>query len=471
MHFADVVNAFVAGVWRFGCSEIETGREVAVRKVQPEPEPVMPASQPRHLRLPSRRTAPRAVVAWLGVLLVGCAGDSSDGSTAAAGFNRRPLVRPSRTLGLQSGESFPDLLLRGGLSAPDARRLLDQIRPYADWTAAGSGVEARFHRWPGEPPERIQLRIDADRTLDFTLRGAVWDVAVDVVPVTLDTVVVSGVLEGGLYSARLGGDAGRLSTAEKGALAGQLVEVYAFQIDFFRDPKPGDAFRVALERAQRPDGSIRGSTVLAAEYARGDRHLQAYRFTVANEDDPLYFDEMGTALRGAFLKTPLDLVRVTSRFARGRYHPVLRAYRAHSGVDYGAPTGTAVRATGGGTVVRAGWSGDFGLMIELDHGNGLRTRYAHLSGIAESLHGGASVGQGEVIGTVGSTGLSTAPHLHYEFRMHGRAVDPASVDLPVERPIPAADSVRFDGARGTARSLLGTTHWPGQLAAAGSPTR
>jgi murein DD-endopeptidase MepM/ murein hydrolase activator NlpD len=351
------------------------------------------------------------------------------------------------------------------------RRLLDQIRPYADWTAPGTDLEGRFHHWPGEPPERIELRIDADRTLDFTLRGAVWDVAVDSVLVTLDTVVVSGVLDGGLYSARLGGAEERLTNAEKGDLAGQLAEVYAWQIDFFRDPRPGDAFRLALQRTLRPDGSLRGTIVLAAEYARGDRHLQAYRFAASDEGRPLYFDELGTALRGAFLKTPLDLVRVTSRFARSRYHPVLRGYRSHTGVDYGAPTGTAVRATGGGTVVRAGWAGDFGLMIELDHGGGVRTRYAHLSGVADGLHGGAPVNQGEIIGTVGSTGLSTAPHLHYEFRLNGRAVDPAAVDLPVERPIPAADSLRFDEVRGAARTLLGQARWPGRLAATAPASR
>ncbi|MDX1394275.1 MAG: M23 family metallopeptidase [Gemmatimonadota bacterium] len=404
----------------------------------------------------------RALFAVLTVAACG-GGDERSGSVAA-GFGHRPLILPSNAITLDAGETVPQLLERGGLSGPEVRRLLDRVRGHADWTAPQPGVEARFHGWPGEPVERIELRVDADRTLDFIRRGAVWDLSVDSVEVTRDTVVVSGLLEGGLWAARLAGDASRLTVEEKGALAGHLAEVYAWQIDFFRDPRPGDAFRVAMERALRPDGSLREATVLAAEYALGDTHHEAYRFSPSDETDAWYYDDGGSALRGAFLRAPLDLVRVTSRFAGQRFHPVLGVYRAHTGTDYGAPSGTLVRATGAGSVVRAGWAGDLGLMIELDHGGGVRTRYAHLSGVADELRTGAVVEQGEAIGAVGSTGLSTAPHLHYEFRVNGRAVDPSSVDLPVERPIPAADSLRFDRERGAARVLLGRVRWPGRPA-------
>jgi len=422
----------------------------------------MPARHP-----PSRREGPgaaarRALVALLCLATGACAGDSNGTATTSAGFGGRPLIRPSNRLSLESGETVPELLARGGLSAPEVRRLLDRIRPYADWTTPDRALEARFHRWPGEPPERLELRIDRDRTLDFTLRGAVWDVDVDSVSVRYDTVVVSGVLDGSLYSAHLAGDEGRLSIAEKADLAAQLADVYAWQIDFYRDPRPGDAFRLAVERARRPDGSLRGTTVLAAEYARGERYLQAFRFVSAIDAEAHYYDGTGIALRGAFLKAPIDLVRVTSRFAKSRYHPVLRSVRSHTGVDYGAPSGTPVRATGDGTIVRAGWAGDLGLLIELDHGRGVRTRYAHLGGVSDVVHRGGLVGQGDVIGVVGSTGLSTAPHLHYEFRLHGLPVNPASVDLPVQRPIPPADSLRFDEARGSALKLLGRTFWPGR---------
>jgi len=414
---------------------------------------------------------------WLGVLLRGLVaaaplalgaamvmgGRASVEGAAEAGLSPPPLLPPGVVRRLHSGETVSDFLMRGGLSGQDARRLLDLIRPYADWTVPDPAMEARFHRWGGEPPERIELRIDRDRTLDFRLHGAMWALDVDSVAVSRDTVVVTGLLKTSLYAARLGGDADRLSVSEKGALAGQLARVYAWQIDFYRDPRPGDAFRIAIERAIRPDGSVREATVLAAEYERGGDLLQAYRFRPSNDGGAFFYDEYGTALRGAFLRAPLDLVRVTSRFGPARVHPLIGTRRAHRGVDYGAASGTPVHATGDGTITRAGWAGDFGLLVEIDHGTGIRTRYAHLSGIAADLRPGRPVSQGDIIGTVGSTGLSTAPHLHYEFLLHGRQVDPSSVDLPVERPLPEGDALRFGQARGVARELLGHALWPGGL--------
>lgn len=382
------------------------------------------------------------------------------GETAEAGLARRPPVRPVETRQMGRGESLDELLGRGGLSGLERRRFVDLLRPYVDPRDPPTDVEARFHAWPGEGPVRVELAIDADRTLDFRLDGAVWSVAVDSVPVTHDTVVVSGRVESSLYAAELGGDADRLSVAERADLGVRLAGVFAWQMDFFRDPRPGDAFRLSLERDLRPDGSLRGARVLGAEYLRGAERLVALRFRPSDEPDAFYFDETGRALRGAFLRAPLDLVRVTSRFSRARYHPLLGRYRSHTGTDYGAPSGTVVRATGDGRVATAGWAGDYGLMIELVHGRGIRTRYAHLSGVADGLHPGAEVHQGDAIGAVGSTGLSTAPHLHYEFLLNGRAVDPGSVDLPVERPIPDADSARFAAARGFGRRLLDRVPWP-----------
>ena len=418
-------------------------------------------------RGPQRSAAGLGVACATAALALAACGPGPQRSTdsAAAGIGYRPLVRPTERLEIEAGETLDVFLARGGVSTADIRRLLDVIRPYADWMAPHEAVEARFHRWPGEAPERIELKVDRDLTLDMSVEGAHWEVTVDSVVATLDTVVVSGALRSSLYSAALAGDADALSTREKAALPGLLADVYAWQIDFYRDPRPGDAFRVALVRETRPDGSLRRSTVIAAEYANRGRLHQAYRFAPLEGASALYVDDQGTSLRGAFLRAPLDLVRVTSRFASDRYHPVLGSYRSHEGVDYGAPAGTPVRATGDGRVVRAGWAGDFGLLVEVEHGSGIRTRYAHLGGIADEVHVGGSVLQGEVIGAVGSTGLSTAPHLHYEFRQRGRALDPSSVDIPVERPIAEAEAGRFAEARSAARAVLGRSRWPGGVPA------
>lgn len=406
-----------------------------------------------------------AVPLAIATLLFSGAGSADGSSSSTRGARRRPQP-PVSEVRLEPGETVAAMLARGGLSGADARRILDLIRPHADWTAPPPEMVARFRAWPGELPRSVELVLDRDRTLVLELRGAVWQSSVDVVPVTRDTVVVTGRVETTLYASDLDG-AGRLSTREKAELPGRLAAVFAWQIDFYRDPRPGDAFRIALERAIRPDGTVRETTVLAAEYERPDGALEAVRFSPSDESGAFYYDEAGRALRGAFLRAPLDLVRVTSRFAPARFHPVLGIYRSHTGVDYGAASGTPVRATGEGRVVHAGWAGDLGLMVELDHGRGIRTRYAHLSGIADRVAPGATVAQGEVIAAVGSTGLSTAPHLHYEFLQNGRASDPTSIDLPVERPIPDADAARFESERRGAMALLGLAGSPAPLAEAG----
>ncbi len=415
----------------------------------------------RTARLPRAlaRVAALAAPVAFAVFLVGSLRGSED--FGEAGFGHSMTRRPVETRSIRPGETMEDLLAQGGLSALERRRFVDLMRPYTDWRAPATDARARFHAWPGEPPVRVELDIDADRTLDFRLAGAVWQVSVDSVPVRPDTVVVSGRVETSLWAATLGGDAGRLSVAEKAELGVRMARVFAWQIDFFRDPGPGDAFRMSLERDLRPDGTVRGARVLAAEYRRGGERLEAYRFEPSDESGALYYDADGIALRGAFLRAPLDLVRVTSRFSNARFHPLLGRYRAHTGIDYGAPSGTVVRATGDGRIARAGWAGEYGLMIEIDHGRGIRTRYAHLGGVADGLHPGAAVRQGDAIGAVGTTGLSTAPHLHYEFLLNGGAVDPGSVDLPVERPLPAADSARFARARRAAERLLDRVPWAG----------
>jgi len=415
---------------------------------------------PRALARLATVAAPIAFAAFL----AGTAQGSGD--VAKAGLARRPPARPVSTHGIRAGETLDDLLARGGLAALERRRFVDLMRPHTDWRAPRADVRARFHAWPGEDPVRVELEIDADRTLDFRLAGAVWGVAVDSVPVRPDTVVVSGHVQSSLYGSVLEGDAHRLSVAEKADLGARLAGVFAWQIDFFRDPRPGDAFRISLERDVRPDGSIRGARVLGAEYRRGGEMLGAYRFEPSDEPGALYFDGEGRALRGAFLRAPLDLVRVTSRFSSARFHPVLGRYRSHAGIDYGAPSGTVVRATGDGRIAEAGWAGEYGLMVEITHGRGIRTRYAHLSGVADGVRPGTEVAQGTAIGAVGSTGLSTAPHLHYEFLLDGRAVDPSSVDLPVERPIADADTARFARERAAAGRLLDRVAWPGVLVAA-----
>ena len=159
-------------------------------------------------------------------------------------------------------------------------------------------------------------------------------------------------------------------------------------------------------------------------------------------------------MRRAFLRAPVEFRRVSSGFSRSRRHPILNIWRRHQGVDYAAASGTPVMAAGDGTVRTAGWSGGYGKMIEIQHRNGITTRYAHLKGYARGIRPGARVTQGAVVGYVGWSGLATSAHLHYEFRQNGAARDPSRVELGIGEPVPAARLAAFQAERDRLRSLL-----------------
>ncbi len=182
--------------------------------------------------------------------------------------------------------------------------------------------------------------------------------------------------------------------------------------------------------------------ILALHYVTGGRRLEAYRF-----GDPAgYYDAAGR-LRKLFLRSPLRYSRVTSRFSHRRFHPILKRYRPHYGVDYGAPTGTPVRATGSGTVTSAAWDSGGGRMVKVRHPNGYQTAYLHLSRFAAGVRPGRRVAQGEVIGYVGATGLATAPHLDYRVQLNGRWINPLAMKMEPAAPLRDDQRKAFDARR------------------------
>lgn len=215
----------------------------------------------------------------------------------------------------------------------------------------------------------------------------------------------------------------------------ELVSIFGWDIDFARDIKSGDRFSILYEELFRDGRSIGTGDIVAAEFVTGGAVYHAVRH-IDESGRKQYFDLEGNNLRGTFLKTPMRVSRVTSGFSKRRYHPVLKKWRAHRGVDYGAPSGTPVLATGDGRVHSIGRNGGYGNALVLKHGGQYSTLYAHLSGFREGLQNGSKVKQGEVIGYVGATGLATGPHLHYEFRVNGVHRDPLAYDTPRAQPIP-----------------------------------
>lgn len=226
-------------------------------------------------------------------------------------------------------------------------------------------------------------------------------------------------------------------------VAAQMIEILASNIDFHRDLRKGDRFTVVYETLIDHSGEhAKAGKVLAVEFVNKDKPYQAVHFQSSNGDVGYYTPE-GESLRKAFLKAPLDFSRISSGFTHARFHPVLKEWRAHRGVDYAAPTGTPVKATANGTVNFAGTQRGYGKLIILKHNGPYETAYGHLSRFAKDLKNGSRVKQGDVIGYVGMTGMATGPHLHYELRVDGVQRDPAKVILPTAQPIAKKDMSAF----------------------------
>ena len=228
-------------------------------------------------------------------------------------------------------------------------------------------------------------------------------------------------------------------TGESTTLVGQLVELFAWDVNFYIDTHPGDHWKVVIEKQYLGGQFYKYGRVLAAEYGG---KVGTYRaFYWAGKDAPRdrpgnYYDEKGQALSKSMLKTPLRFVRISSKFDRKRFHPILHVERAHLGIDYAAPVGTPVWASASGRVVEAGMKHGSGNTVVIAHANGLNTRYYHLSKFARGLRAGQQVKQKDVIGYVGTTGLSTGPHLHFSVTKNGAFVDPSKLAVNRDPPVP-----------------------------------
>jgi len=213
------------------------------------------------------------------------------------------------------------------------------------------------------------------------------------------------------------------------AITMQMADILSSKIDFIRDLRKGDQFRVVYETRMHEGRQAGTGRVLALEFTNKGQEHNAVWYQADNGSGS-YYDLEGSSLKGTFTRTPLQFTRISSNFGR-RMHPIHKSWRMHSGVDYAAPTGTPIHATANAKVAFAGWQNGYGNVVILQHHGQYTTLYAHQSRIAPGITKGASISQGQVIGYVGSTGWATGPHLHYEFRIANKPVDPLSIDLPV----------------------------------------
>jgi len=246
----------------------------------------------------------------------------------------------------------------------------------------------------------------------------------------------SGVIHDSLFAAALEAGIDERTTMN-------LIDIFGWDIDFSRDLRSGDRFSVLYEEQFDDEGGMHGSVILAAEFMNQSKSYKAIRYELANGNVE-YFTPEGRSMRKTYLKSPVKFSRISSRFSTSRKHPVLGYTRAHRGVDYAASSGTPIRAIGDGRVVYAGRKGGYGRFVEIRHTNSAHsTAYAHLRRYGGGIKRGKRIKQGQIIGYVGMSGLATGPHLHFEFRVRGRAVNPLAVKHAPARPVPKKELAEF----------------------------
>ena len=222
-----------------------------------------------------------------------------------------------------------------------------------------------------------------------------------------------------------------------------LAYLFGWDIDFIFDIREGDSFKVLYETPYVEGAKIDNGDILYAEFINQEEEYTAIRY-FDRSGEKFYFDKDGNSLKKAFLRAPLDFAYVSSHFNPRRKHPILNKIRAHNGVDYAAKRNTPIRSTGDGVIIHQGWKSGYGRTIQIRHGGEITTLYAHLESYNKKLSEGSKVNQGTVIGYVGDSGLATAPHLHYEFKVGDKRTDPLKVRLPDDKPIDKMELPKFN---------------------------
>jgi murein DD-endopeptidase MepM/ murein hydrolase activator NlpD len=330
---------------------------------------------------------------------------------------------------LKRGETLEMALRRAGVGRSEAASIVAAMRGSVNMRRLAPGERLAVRPGPeGDPAEVSYTRSPAERYDARLGDDGRWTVTAIRPDVDVRVVAITGEVRDSLFASmeRLGEAAG---------LTVRLVNLFEWDFDFAADSLPGDHFRLLVEKRYVGESFLGYGDVLIAQYASLGRSLLT---SVAFDDAGGrrdYYDASGHSVKKMFLRAPLDFTRITSGFSHARLHPVLGGLRPHLAVDYGAPVGTPVRAVADGVVTHAGWNGGYGLTVSLRHARGYETMYNHLSKV--DVRRGARVRQRQVIGRVGSTGLSTGPHLDYRVRKGGVFVNPLGEKFIPGSPVPA----------------------------------
>jgi murein DD-endopeptidase MepM/ murein hydrolase activator NlpD len=335
---------------------------------------------------------------------------------------------------VRPGETLSDVLARVGLDGSAAASVLSELRTLVNARQLRPGEAFRVIARPDGSPVQVTYRHTPLLRYVLEPAGDGWTTRRIDIPIELRVTAVAGRVDGSLFNTmdRLG---------EAPALTAKFVQIFESEFDFSADSLPGDRFRLLVEKRYAGGEFVGYGRLLIAQYQSPERRrLTGAAFETAR-GKTAYYDLRGRSVQKMFLRSPLDFTRVTSGYSHARRHPILGGVRPHLAVDYAAPAGTPVRAVADGWVTAAGWNGGNGISVRLRHGRGYETMYNHLS--RAYVRPGARVTQRQVIGRVGSTGLSTGPHLDYRVVKHRRFVNPLTEKFIPGRELSAAERIAF----------------------------
>lgn len=332
------------------------------------------------------------------------------------------------------GTSLSRLFTKAGLGNKELTSVLGGEGLAGDISKLYPGQTLKFGRDDAGELLALELTYSPTESLMIKKLGDKFHGELEVKEPEVRLAVSSGIINGSLYLA-----AKKAGMSDK--LTMNLADIFAWDLDFAYDIHKGDSFEVLYEELVIDGKKVGTGDILAASFVNKGKELKAIRHT-GSDGRSAYYSPEGKSLERAFLRQPIN-ARVSSSFNLQRRHPVLNIVRPHEGTDYAAPPGTPIMSAGVGKVEFSGWKGGYGRTVVIRHGDGITTLYAHMSRIDSKMKKGARVEQGQIVGTVGSSGMVTGPHLHYEFRVNGEPRDSRTVKLPDAKPIPESELASF----------------------------
>ncbi|WP_332764911.1 peptidoglycan DD-metalloendopeptidase family protein [Pseudomonas koreensis] len=367
--------------------------------------------------------------------------DESTAETADAAPAPAPTVEEKakapghREVVVAKGDTLSTLFEKVGLPGASVHEVLASDKQAKQFTQLKRGQKLEFELSPEGQLTGLHSKVSDVETITLTRNDKGYAFNRVTAKPTVRTAYVHGVINSSLSQS-----AARAGLSH--SLTMDMASVFGYDVDFAQDIRQGDEFDVIYEQKVINGKAVGNGPILSARFTNRGKTYTAVRYT-NKQGNSSYYTADGNSMRKAFIRTPVDFARISSKFSMGRKHPILNKIRAHKGVDYAAPRGTPIKAAGDGKVLLAGRRGGYGNTVIIQHGNTYRTLYGHMQGFAKGVKTGGTVKQGQVIGYIGTTGLSTGPHLHYEFQVNGVHVDPLGQKLPMADPIAKSERARF----------------------------